>query len=114
MKVYKVNHETFNDGILKYGSIEPVFNSYKKKVGEEFKEKGKLFFKQLSARENDVIRCNSLGYSLDIKVKVLYRPNLINADKVIIDNTTYDIGYLDRDGKSYIYLYLQKAGIKND
>lgn len=112
--MYRVEHETFNDGILKYGAIEPVFNSFMKKVGETFKEKGKLFFKQLSSRESDVIRCSSLGHSLDLKVKVHYRPDVITTDKVIIDNLTYDVIYMDTENKTYLYLYLQKAGIKND
>ena len=112
--MYDVKHETFNDGVLRYGYMEPVLNSFKKKLGEVFKDKGILFFKRLSSREADVIRCSSLGYSLDIKLKVPYRPNITTTDKVFIENINYDIIYLDEDNKRYIYLYLQKAGIKND
>lgn len=112
--MHKVKHETFNDGILYYGSIEPKMNSYKKKVGEIIKGKGFMFYKQLSARESDVIRCSSLGHSLDLKVKVLYRPNILATDKVTIDNLIYDIIEKDGESKTYLYLYLQKAGMKND
>lgn len=104
-----LKHETYNDGVVFYGEIKTLFNSYKKKIGEEFARKGKLFFKELSAREADVMVANNSGYKIDKKIKTYYRPEVTRKNKVEINNELYDIVSMDKD-KINMYLYLQKVG----
>lgn len=106
----KLNHETYDDGILTYGSIGSKFNSSKKKIGEEFNPKGKLFFKQLSSRDSDILQASNMGYVIDLKLKVPYRPDISSKNKVKINNEIYDIKKFDSN-KTEIFLYLQRVGV---
>lgn len=106
----ELKHESYNDGILEFGKIESTFNENRKKIGESFSSIGKLFFAQMSCRDNDIMQASSMGYVIDIKVKVPFRKEINSKNKVKIDNETYDIKKIDSD-KNNVYLYLQKVGM---
>ncbi|HEM1553577.1 TPA: phage head closure protein, partial [Listeria monocytogenes] len=50
----KVNHDTFNDGVLFYGISETLRDSNRKRIGTNFVSKGKLFYEEVSMRDQDV------------------------------------------------------------
>ena len=104
----KVKHETYNDGFIKYGSIKAIRNKNKVKTGEEFSKLGILPYELMSIRDNDNLIADSLGYTIDKKIKVPYRILPENI-KVELDNTIYDIVKKDSSDKVNLYLYLQIA-----
>lgn len=107
----KLKHETYNDGFLKYGSIKPLRNKNKVKIGEEFKKIGILPYELMSIRDNDNLIADSLGYTIDKKIKVPYRLLQENT-KVKINEEIYDIVKKDSSDKINLYLYLQIASNK--
>lgn len=109
----KVKHETYNDGFLKYGKIKAIRNENKVKIGEEFEEIGILPYEIMSIRDNDNIVADSLGYTINKKIKVPHR-QLPENIKVKIDNEIYDIVKKDSSNKVKLYLYLQIASNKGD
>lgn len=110
MRKKKLQHSVYNDGVLFYGKIKPVFGKGNKKIGEDFEKEGRLFFELMSARNEDAITADALGYVIDKKIKTHYLPILTSKHKVKINNTLYDIKSLDND-RVNTFLYLQKAGV---
>lgn len=110
LKKQKMKHETYNDGFIEYGNIETIRNDKKVKIGEEIKAMGTLPFELMTIRDNDNIVADSLGYTIDKKIKVPYR-NLPENVKVIInkEDIIYDIVKRDSSDKISLYLYLQIA-----
>lgn len=109
----KIKHETYNDGFLKYGKIKAIRNENKVKIGEDFEEIAPLPYELMSIRDNDNIVADSLGYTINKKIKVPYR-QLQESIKVKIDNEIYDIVKKDSSDKVNMYLYLQIASNKGD
>ena len=107
----KIKHDTYNDGIASYGTIEPLRNKSKIKIGEKFKPKGTLFYELKTIRDNDNIVADSLGYTIDKKIKVPYRVLPENI-KIKINNVIYDVVKRDSSDKVNLYLYLQIASNK--
>ena len=107
----KLKHEIYNDGFIKYGSIQPIRNKNKVKIGEEFKRIGILPYELTSVRDNDNLIADSLGYTIDKKIKVPYRILPENI-KVKINKEIYDIVKKDSSDKINLYLYLQVASNK--
>lgn len=105
-----LKHETYNDGILEYGEIKSIFNASRKKIGEDFTSKGKLFYTQMSARDSDILQASNMGYMIDLKLKTPYRPDITSKHKIKIRGDIYDIQKLDSTNQ-YLYLYLQKVGV---
>jgi len=107
-----MKHETFNDGILEYGEIESIYAENRRKTGEEFSPTGKLFFKEMSCRDGDMLQANALGYVIDRKLKTPYRNDIDSRSKVKISEENYDIVKIDSDGeRKSLFLYLQKVGV---
>lgn len=106
----RLKHSTYNDGVLYYGKIESIFNENRKKMGEDFIVKGSLYFEQMSARDSDILQASNMGYVVDLKLKVPYRPEISSKDKVKIGTKMYDIQKFDSTS-DYIYLYLQRVGV---
>lgn len=108
MEKVKVKHETFNDGFIHYGTIEIIRNDKMVKIGEEIKEVGVLPFSTATIRDNDNIVADSLGYTINKKIKVPFR-NLPQNIKLTINNEKdiYDIVKKDSSNKEVLYLYLQ-------
>ena len=107
----KLKHETYNDGYITYGLIQPIRNQNKVKIGEELKKKGILPYELMSVRDNDNLIADSLGYTIDKKIKVPYRILPENI-KVKIGKIIYDIVKKDASDKVNLYLYLQIASNK--
>ncbi|WP_130806516.1 phage head closure protein [Senegalia massiliensis] len=106
----QLKHDSYCDGILEYGEIKSIFSSNRKKIGEDFISKGKLFFTLMSVRDGDLIQANNLGYVIDMKVKSPLIKNISSKDKVKINKKIYDIEKLDFDTQN-VYLYLQRVGV---
>lgn len=114
-RINKNYHETYNDGILYFGSIKILKNSKKEKIGEEIEIKGKRPFSNVNIRDNDNIEADSLGYTIDKKVRIPVSPLPQNI-KVKLNNEDdiYEVKKRDMDDRKNIYLYLQKATNKKD
>lgn len=109
----KLKHETYNDGFIKYGKIKAIRNKNKVKTGEKFEEISTLPYELMSIRDNDNIVADSLGYTINKKIKVPYRDIPENI-KVKINDIIYDIVKKDSSDKINLYLYLQIASNKGE
>jgi hypothetical protein len=112
MQTYK---EVFNDGLLKYGHKVTQRSETGKRIGDVFNAEGQLYYRELSYRESDYKLANTMGTSLDLKVKTLYPPSFrrINKNKLIvsINGMEYEVIKVDHDqSKLYLYFYLAKVG----
>lgn len=106
-------HETYNDGILYFGSIKILKNAKKEKIGEEIEIIGKRPFSKVNIRDSDNNIAESLGYTIDKKVKIPLSPLPENI-KIKINNEAdiYEVKKRDSSDNKNIYLYLQKAANK--
>ena len=115
LKKQKLKHDTYNDGFVSYGKIEIIRNEKKVKTGEKIKKIGILPFSLMSIRDSDNITAESLGYTIDKKIKVPYKilpENIkitINKEKNI-----YDIVKRDTSDQKNLYLYLQISSNKGE
>jgi len=108
-------HEIYNDGILYFGSIKVIKNAKKEKIGEEILIKGKRPFAYVNIRDNDNIEADSLGYTIDKKVRIPLSPLPQNIKVKLNDNEDiYEVMKRDSDDRKNIYLYLQKSTNKKD
>lgn len=112
-------HEVFNDGFLEFGHDTVLRNEYRKRIGEQFVPKGKLAYKELSARDQDYQMAGLNNASLDLKLKTMFPPPFRNISKsklkCVIDNVKYDVIKADGDSdKRYLYFYLQKVGVLDE
>lgn len=103
-------HETYNDGFIYYGLIKIKRNSKKEKIGEEIEIIGKRPFEYVNIRDSDNNIADSLGYTIDKKIKIPLSelPENIKI-KVNNDNTLYEVKKRDSSDNKNIYLYLQKV-----
>lgn len=106
----RLKHSVYNDGVLYYGKMENQFGKGNKKIGEQFKEEGNLYYELMSARDSDNITANAIGYTIDKKVKTHYCPVLKTSHKVKINDLLYDLVSLDND-RVNTFIYLQRAGV---
>lgn len=104
---------TLNDGVLRYGYQETLLSEKKKVIGKKFVEEGKLFFKELYARDSDYQICNSIGSKLERKVQTLLarhsQINVLTNKTISIDGDLFEVIRADQD-KNYLYLYLSRVG----
>lgn len=108
-------HETYNDGILYFGSIKVLKNKKKEKIGEQIEIKGKRPFSYVNIRDNDNIEADSLGYTIDKKVRIPQSQIPQNIKVKLNDSEDiYEVKKRDSDDKKNIYLYLQKATNKKE
>ena len=82
----------------------------KKKIGEEIQLVGKRPFANVTIRDNDSNIADSLGYTIDKKVRIPMS-NLPENIKIKInnDNDIYEVKKRDTSDNKNIYLYLQKT-----
>lgn len=106
-------HYTYNDGFIKYGLIEILKNSKKEKIGEDFKELGIRAFANVNIRDSDNQIADSLGYTIDKKIRIPIS-ELPENIKIKINNsdTLYEVKKRDSSDGKNIYLYLQVATAK--
>lgn len=70
----------------------------------------KLAYEECSKRQQDLEFAESSSRTLNLKVKTRYYKNIENNYKVIIENTLYDIIYIDEDRKNReLYFYLEEV-----
>ena len=110
-------YESFNDGLLQYGTKKTKLSPTKKSIGYTFTELGALYFNELSARDQDYDLAKTKGKELELKIKTFYPPQLTprSQDKsdliIIIDGIEYEIFKVDSDAdKKYLFWYLSKVG----
>ncbi len=114
-RINKNYHETYNDGILYFGSIKVLKNAKKEKIGESIEIKGKRNFSYVNIRDNDNIEADSLGYTIDKKIRMPLSPLPQNIKVKLNDSDDiYEVKKRDTDDRKNIYLYLQKVSNKKD
>ncbi len=106
-------HYTYNDGFIKYGLIKILKNAKKEKIGEQFEQIGKRPFANVNIRDNDNQIADSLGYTIDKKIRIPISDIPENI-KVKINNsdTIYEVKKRDSSDGKNIYMYLQIATSK--
>lgn len=104
----KVQHPTYNDGLLEFGSTEATYNAKREKTGETWTKKGSLYYQEMSIRDSDMILASQMGYRVDIKIKTPKR-DVSTLDKIKIGLTYYEVKSMDKDAL-HLYLYLQRVG----
>lgn len=111
----QLNHDTYNEGFIHYGRIAILRNKLEEKIGETFEELGKLAFARVTIRDNDNIIADSLGYTINEKIKVPYRelPNNIKI-KINDDDELYDVVKKDTSDRKKLFIYLQKITNKKE
>lgn len=103
-------HETYNDGVLYFGNIKILKNAKKEKIGEEIIMQGKRPFAYVNIRDSDNNIAESLGYTIDKKVRIPHSPLPENIKiKINNDDDIYEVKKRDSSDNKNIYLYLQKA-----
>ncbi len=115
VRIRKSYHETYNDGILYFGSIKILKNAKKEKIGEKIDIEGKRPFSNVSVRYSDNIEADALGYSIDKKIRIPFSPLPQNIKVKLNDSEDiYEVKKRDLDDNKNIYLYLQKVTNKKD
>lgn len=101
-------HQRYNDGVLKYYSITPTYNTSKKKIGEERNYIGKLNYELAYKRQQDIDFAESKSKKLDMKVKT---PKIqFSTDYLVELNNEFYECYLCEDSDKFSnYLYLEKV-----
>lgn len=104
----------YNDGYVRVYEEIPVKNNFGAK--ENIKSKDnlkfivKLAYEECSKRQQDLEFAEASSRSLNIKVKTRFYNNLKNEHKIVIENTLYDIIYIDEDRKNReLYFYLEEV-----
>ena len=113
-----LNHDPFNDGYMEFGKRQTKFSSTMKNIGSEFVSQGHFAYSEMSAREQDYSMVDSLGGTLDLKLKTMYPPhfeNLQHSDLTSLlvkaKETLFEVVKVDKDRhKGNLFWYLQKVG----
>lgn len=107
-------NNNYNDGyirVFKEKIINTDFNA-KKNINsiENLDLIVKLAYQECSKRQKDMEFAESNNRNLNIKVKTPFFLNIENNYKVTIENTLYDIIYVDSDKKNRVlYIYLEEV-----
>lgn len=101
------------DGMLRFGKYATKRDENGKKVGFKLLDPHDLFFNYLSIRQSDTTYFNSIGKTVDLKVKTYYVAGVEQKSvKVLIEGELYDVTMIDPDFKrEYMFWYLTKVGV---
>lgn len=104
----------FNDGYIRICKEIPQKTDFGAKKNIKTKDNlefiVKLAYEECSKRQQDLEFAESSSRTLNLKVKTRYYKNIENNYKVIIENTLYDIIYIDEDRKNReLYFYLEEV-----
>lgn len=104
----------YNDGMMhiyREKSRQTDFSA-KRNVSalEDMEYIAKVAFCETSKREQDLAFAEQNDFSLSLKVKTRFMPNVDNKLKVVIDGYLYDVAYVDKT-RTEIYWYLE--GVKS-
>ena len=109
----KSNFSRYNDGFVRiYREKERVTDFAAKKNVATLDDMDfviRLDYEEMSKREQDLDFAEQSSFTLSLKVKTRYAPNVDNKCKAVIDNYLYDIWYVD---KTRTELYLFMEGVK--
>lgn len=110
----KMKFSNYNDGFLSIYKDKEIRNDFsaKKNVksleGLEFIVK--LGYDECSKRQQDFEFSETIGRSLNLKVKTRFYKSVTNKQKVLIGNILYDIFEVDTDrAKQEMYLYMEEV-----
>lgn len=106
--------KVYNDGICRIVSEEKASSSFNARQNgnktSDFKECYKLMFAETSVREQDLEFAETIGRSLNRKIKTHFLKNVVATKKIIIENTLYDIVNIDFDRvNDEMYFYLEEV-----
>lgn len=99
-----------------YGKNETIRDQNKKKVGQEFKANGHLFFDFRKIRQEDFEHYQTSEKRIDLKVETYFVPALYNDEimeshKIKIDNDLYNVTAIDPSTDRFtMFWYLSKLG----
>ncbi|PNP90623.1 hypothetical protein BMT55_11630 [Listeria newyorkensis] len=111
----KVTHNSYNDGVLHYGRVTTIRTASGRRQSEKrFVATEKLFYEEMSIRQEDRILCGTMGNVLDLKVKTPFRQGARTHQKVRINEQVYDVITIDADRHVRLFWYLQKVGDVHD
>lgn len=104
----------YNDGYIRVYEEIPIKTDFGAKENiksiDNLKFIVKLAYEECNKRQQDLDFAESSSRSLSMKVKTRYYSNLKNDYKVTIENTLYDIIYIDEDRKNReLYFYLEEV-----
>lgn len=104
----------YNDGYIRVYKEIPIQTDFgaKKNIKtiDNLEFIVKLAYEECSKRQQDLDFAESSSRSLNLKVKTRRYKNIENNYKVIIENTLYDIIYIDEDKKNReLYFYLEEV-----
>ncbi|MBC1247345.1 phage head closure protein [Listeria booriae] len=111
----KVAHNSYNDGVLHYGRVTTIRTvSGRRQSEKKFVPVEKLFYEEMSIRQEDRFLCGTMENVLDIKVKTPFRQGAKTYQKVQINEQVYDVITIDADRHVRLFWYLQKVGDVRD
>lgn len=104
----------YNDGYIRVYKEIPVKTNFGAKKNIKTKDNlefiVKLAYEECSKRQQDLDFAESNDRTLNVKVKTRFYKNINNEYKVTIENTLYDIIYIDEDRKNReLYFYLEEV-----
>lgn len=105
---------SYNDGILEIYKSKGNLTTFSGKKNEKSKSDldfiMKVYFKEESRRQQDVLFANSIERTLNLKVRVPYTNKIKANYKVIYNGYLYDIIYVDfSKDKKELYIYLEEV-----
>ena len=109
-----MKQSNYNDGYIRVYEEIPVKANFGAKENikstDNLKFIVKLAYEECSKRQEDIDFAESSSRSLSMKVKTRFYKKLNNEYKVTIENTLYDIIYIDEDRKNReLYFYLEEV-----
>lgn len=100
----------FNDGVLSIYRDKGVKTDFSARKNVQTLDDMdfivKLNYEESSKRQQDMEFAEQLGFSLSLKVKTRWVPQVTSKMKVAINGYLYDIRYMDKSGRE-MYLYLE-------
>lgn len=104
----------YNDGYIRVYEEIPVKTDFGAKENIQSTDNlnfiVKLAYEECSKRQQDLEFAEASSRTLNVKVKTRFYNNLKNEYKVTIENTLYDIIYIDEDRKNReLYFYLEEV-----
>lgn len=109
----KTEFSRYNDGVVFVyrGNGKRSNFGAKENVSEldELELVARLDFEESSKREQDISFAAQNDFSLTLKIRTRYRPDINNKCKAVIDGYLYDVSHVDKN-RTEMWLYL--TGIK--
>lgn len=110
----KSRFNNFNDGFItvyKDKELKTDFNAKKNiKTKDNLEFVVKLAYEECSKRQQDFDFAESNNRTLSLKVRTRFYKDITFKDKVILNDTLYDIYDLDIDRRNqHLYLYLEEV-----